>query len=121
MALNNERLRARVTVLESRVARLEAALVSPAGEQPRCMQAVARFYGITTEDLLGRCRRWEYAWPRFVCWSLLQDHGWSTVRIAEQFGRDHGTIGHGLRVVRERCEVEPKLLSVIETLQKQAA
>jgi chromosomal replication initiation ATPase DnaA len=121
MALNSARLRQRVTVLESRVARLEAALATPATSQPRCMQIIAQFYGITTDDLLGRCRRWEYAWPRFVCWELLHTAGWSTVRIAEQFGRDHGTIGHGLRVVRDRCSVTPELQSVLDGLLKEAA
>lgn len=70
------------------------------------LQAVADFYGLSLEDLTGRSRRQEVAYPRQVaCYLLRQDTGLSLPQIGQLLGgRDHSTVLHACERIADLVE-----------------
>ena len=62
---------------------------------------VADHYGISRELLLSRSRRRSIVRPRQVAMLLCREEGYSLEHIGRQFGRDHTTVIHACRKVRE--------------------
>ena len=92
-------------------AALEAAATAPALPPPcktkaltaaDIIAAVARLYGVTEDDLTGKCRLRKYMVPRMVAQTILFLRGNSMADIARRFGgRDHTTV----RSLLQRFEI----------------
>lgn len=72
---------------------------------------VAAHFGIMPEDMESKLRPENIAWPRQVAMVMAREcTHLPLTRIGELFGgRDHGTVLHAERRVRERCATEPHL------------
>ena len=82
---------------------------------------VAEYYDIRLADMTSRRRPESIAFPRQVAMYLarqLTDASLSA--IGEDFGgRDHGTVLHACRLVKDRMEVDAKVRQVVGFLEKQ--
>jgi len=101
-----------------------------AGKQPtprRVIAAVARYYGLSTADLLGPSQRRRHVRPRglaFHCLRLLT--GLSSHAIGGFCGgRDHTTVLHSLKVTARLLQADPGLAgdleAIVESLGKPSA
>ncbi len=63
---------------------------------------VAKYYGLTSKDLLGKSRLKEIKNARNVAIFLLREDGMSTPQLGTEFSKDHTTIIHSLRVMRKQ-------------------
>jgi len=82
---------------------------------------VADYYDIRLADMTSKRRPENIAFPRQIAMYLarqLTDHSLSS--IGDAFGgRDHGTVLHACRQVRDRMEVEAKVRQDVGYLEKQ--
>lgn len=80
------------------------------------LNAVAEYFHITVQDLRGKSRRREVAWPRQIAMYLLRQETHLSLPQIGQFmgGRDHTTVLHG-------CEKVAEALAHDTTLQRQLA
>ncbi|MEY4692620.1 MAG: hypothetical protein RIT19_2945 [Verrucomicrobiota bacterium] len=82
---------------------------------------VADYFDIRLADMTSKRRPENIAFPRQIAMYLarqLTEHSLSA--IGESFGgRDHGTVLHACRQVRDRMEVEPKVRQDVGYLEKQ--
>ena len=63
----------------------------------RAVEAVASSFLVSEDDILGRSRERLYTVPRFALYKILHDLGYGAAAVGRMIGRDHGTIGHGVR------------------------
>jgi len=73
---------------------------------------------IPVEELKGKSRKQTLTIPRFVYWFYLNRSNpvkWSSVRIAEIFGREHPAILHGIKQVKNFIDTND---SIIEPYKK---
>jgi chromosomal replication initiation ATPase DnaA len=69
----------------------------------RIIAEVARDHGITPDDIMGECRRPEFAWPRHEAMrQVYQETGLSFSAIGRIFGRDHTTVMNGVKRAQAR-------------------
>ena len=85
------------------------------------MRKVAERYNLRMDEMTGKRRTANLAWPRqiamFLCTRLTD---LSLVSIGQAFGgRDHGTVIHARKTVEGRMEVDPKEKRAIESLLNQ--
>jgi len=84
-------------------------------------KTVADHYDIRVSDLTGKRRPGNIAFPRQVAMYLarqLTDSSLNT--IGEAFGgRDHGTVLHAVRQVRDRMSVEPNVRQAVGYIENQ--
>ena len=84
-------------------------------------KTVAEHYDIRVSDLTGKRRPGNIAFPRQVAMYLsrqLTDSSLNTV--GEAFGgRDHGTVLHAVRQVRDRMSVEPNVRQAVGYIENQ--
>jgi chromosomal replication initiator protein len=82
---------------------------------------VAEHYDIRLADMTSRRRPENIAFPRQVAMFLARQLTESSLNtIGEAFGgRDHGTVLHACRLVRDRMEVDPNVRQVVSYLEKQ--
>ena len=82
---------------------------------------VADYFDIRLADMSSKRRPESIAFPRQIAMFLarqLTDHSLSS--IGDAFGgRDHGTVLHACRQVRDRMEVEAKVRQDVGYLEKQ--
>lgn len=85
------------------------------------MRKVAERYNLRMDDMTGKRRTANIAWPRQVAMFMstrLTDL--SLVAIGQAFGgRDHGTVIHARKTVEGRMEVDPKERRAVESLLNQ--
>ena len=60
-------------------------------EATELIEAATAFWGLEEGDLIGKSKKPEICWPRFVCCNLLRQKGLSYPAIGKVFNRDHGT------------------------------
>jgi chromosomal replication initiator protein len=81
---------------------------------------VAEHFDIRLSDMVGKRRPENIAFPRQVAMFLarqMTDH--SLTAIGEAFGgRDHGTVLHACRLVKDRMEVDPNVRQSVSYLEK---
>lgn len=81
---------------------------------------VAEFYGIRRDDLLSPSRRQTIARPRQIAMALCKEltrH--SLPEIGDAFGgRDHTTVLHGCRKIKQLCESDHQIQEDYKTLQR---
>lgn len=73
---------------------------------------------IPVEELKGKSRKRTFTIPRFVYWFYLNKSDptrWSSVKIAEIFGREHPAILHGIKQVKNFIDTND---SIIEPYKK---
>ena len=64
------------------------------------LTAVARYFGVKTDDLKGRARNKQIVVPRHIAMYLLrEDAHLSSPEIGRLLNRDHTTVLHGLKQV----------------------
>lgn len=82
---------------------------------------VAEHYDIRLADMTSKRRPENIAFPRQVAMFLARQMTESSLNaIGEAFGgRDHGTVLHACRLVRDRMEVDPNVRQVVSYLEKQ--
>ena len=84
---------------------------------------VAEHFDIRLADMTSKRRPENIAFPRQVAMFLArQMTDTSLCAIGEAFGgRDHGTVLHACRLVKDRMEVDPNVRQVVSYLEKQLA
>ena len=66
------------------------------------VEKVAKYYNLSSKDLYGTSRIKDIKNARQVAMYLMNEElGLSTVKIGNEFNKDHTTIMHGIKVVRE--------------------
>jgi len=82
---------------------------------------VAEKYDIRMADMTSKRRPENIAFPRQIAMFLsrqLTEHSLSA--IGEAFGgRDHGTVLHACRLVKDRCEIDANVRQTVSYLEKQ--
>jgi chromosomal replication initiation ATPase DnaA len=79
----------------------EVVLVDTLGMTPKQvnimeMNAIAKKYGYTAEDIIGKSRQKKLVEVRRKCVVMLRERGYSTTEIGRIMNRDHSTIVHSL-------------------------
>jgi chromosomal replication initiator protein len=82
---------------------------------------VAEHFDIRLADMTSKRRPENIAFPRQIAMFLSRHMTESSLnRIGEAFGgRDHGTVLHACRLVKDRMEVDPNVRQVVSYLEKQ--
>jgi chromosomal replication initiator protein len=82
---------------------------------------VAEHYDIRLADMTSKRRPENIAFPRQVAMFLSRQLTESSLNaIGEAFGgRDHGTVLHACRLVKDRMEVDPSVRQAVNFLEKQ--
>jgi chromosomal replication initiation ATPase DnaA len=78
-------------------------LVDSRGMTPRQanllqIDAIAKVYGYTVEDILGKSKLKALVAVRRQCVNMLHEKGYSTTEIGRIMNRDHSTICHALKM-----------------------
>ncbi len=83
-------------------------------------EAVANYYSITMEDIVGARRNREVVVPRQVAMYLTREMlGTSLPKIGEAFGgRDHSTVLNGCQKVQETMRTSPSFTSLVNDIRK---
>jgi len=76
-------------------------------------------FHVDVAEIRGYSRAVPIVTARHTAWWLLRNCGWTLAWIGGQFGRDHGTILHGLRSLSARIETESALRTTLEKLRSQ--
>ncbi|EPP35625.1 archaeal ATPase family protein [Chlamydia ibidis] len=85
------------------------------------IRAVAQYYNVSPESILGRSQSREYVLPRQVAMYLCREKlSLSYVRIGDIFSRDHSTVISSIRLVSQKIENRNSAISIaIQDLMKQ--
>ena len=79
---------------------------------------VAKYYNLSSKDLLGKSRIKDIKNARQVAMYLMNEElGLSTVKIGSEFGKDHTTIMHGVKVVKNSLKNDFTLREQISELR----
>ena len=94
--------------------------IKPKTMPPRqLIDQVAKFYDLTTKDLLGTSRVSHIKTPRQIAMYLLNEElGLSTVRIGNEFNKDHTTIMHGIKKIKTELKLDFGLREQIASLRE---
>ena len=66
------------------------------------LSKVAKFYGMTTDEVLGRCRKQELVKARFIAIYFIRNKTEFTLKtIGRMFKRDHASIIHALKTIKQ--------------------
>jgi chromosomal replication initiator protein len=84
---------------------------------------VAEHFDIRLADMTSKRRPENIAFPRQIAMFLARQMTESSLNtIGEAFGgRDHGTVLHACRLVKDRMEIDPSIRQVVSYLEKQLA
>ncbi len=84
---------------------------------------VAEHFDIRLADMTSKRRPENIAFPRQIAMFLARQMTESSLNtIGEAFGgRDHGTVLHACRLVKDRMEIDPSVRQVVSYLEKQLA
>ena len=67
---------------------------------------VCRHYDVSVHDVMGKCRRGEYIFPRhFAMYYVRQYTSLSLSEIGRMVGKDHATVLHSIRTVNDLIEM----------------
>lgn len=102
---------------------LLADLLSQEATQPITIEyvqkVVAEYYDIRVADMTSRKRPEHIAFPRQVAMYLSREFtNHSLIEIGRAFQRDHGTVLHAWRVVKDLMDVDPKIRDQIVFLTR---
>jgi chromosomal replication initiator protein len=82
------------------------------------LRVVADYYKLSYNDLKGKKRTKNIAFPRQIAMYIARDiTEYSTTELGFEFGgRDHTTVMHGCQKIEERLKLDPNLESTIQAL-----
>ena len=88
--------------------------------QPKkVIETVSTYYGIESKELLGKSRQKDIKTARQIAMYLMNEElNLSTVRIGNEFQKDHTTIMHGIKVIKEDLKNDFNLRSQISELRE---
>ncbi len=82
------------------------------------VRVVAREYGVSTEQILGRSRVGTIVEARHVVmWALREVLGYSYPKIGRSLSRDHSTALVGCREIHERVAVDAELRAHVQAVR----
>lgn len=82
------------------------------------IERVAKYYGLSSKDLLGTSRVKDIKTARQIAMYLMNEElGLSTVKIGDEFGKDHTTIMHGVKVIKANLKSDFNLREQISELR----
>ena len=80
---------------------------------------VAKYYNLTSKDLYGESRVKDIKNARQIAMYLMNEQlGLSTVKIGNEFKKDHTTIMHGIKVIKTQLKTDFNLRSQISDLRE---
>lgn len=82
------------------------------------ISTVADVYGVTKRDILGNSRKQPIAEARQLAMYLYWKEKYTSVAIAKMFGREHATILHNIKRIKELIEIDAvtrKMFNKIES------
>ncbi|MCL1839693.1 chromosomal replication initiator protein DnaA [Candidatus Saccharibacteria bacterium] len=80
---------------------------------------VAKFYDLTSKDLLSTSRMAQIKTPRQIAMYLMNEElGLSTVRIGREFDKDHTTIMHGIKKIKTDMKMDFHLRQQLAALRE---
>lgn len=83
------------------------------------IHCITSAYGYTYDDLLGRRRQARIAFARQLAMYFCREvAGMSFVAIGAVFARDHGTVIHACRRVRQASRQDRRIKSLVTTLSE---
>jgi len=83
------------------------------------IKEVAKYFGLTVEQVLAKGRLRENAMARFIAMFFIRKYcKLSWVKIGEYFLKDHATVIHGVRQVRNLLQFDKELQRDIEQLKE---
>ena len=75
------------------------------------------FFGVNPRRIRTKTRQQSVCFPRQVIYYLLREQVQLHYQtIADAFNVDHGTVIHGVRVVKDRMETQPKVRNEVNSL-----
>jgi len=79
------------------------------------IEAVSSANGIPIETLLSRKRTMEVVYPKSLSKFLVRHVFRASLQaVADIFKCDHGTVMHAERIIRNRCDVDPKFRACVQ-------
>ncbi len=98
----------------------DSAYQKPKAISPKqVIDKVAKYYDISSKDLLGTSRVAHIKTPRQVAMYLLNEElGLSTVRIGTEFNKDHTTILHGVKKIKGDLKLDFSLREQVASLRE---
>ena len=82
------------------------------------VEKVAKYYSLLPTDLLGKSRTKDIKNARQVAMFLMNDElGMSTVKIGAEFKKDHTTVMHGIKMVKQNLKLDFNLREQISELR----
>jgi chromosomal replication initiator protein len=97
---------------ESAKAALQSILSHSADLSPeQIISAVAQYYGLSKEEMVGRSRRRAVSTPRQLCMYLIREETTTSLpQIGKLLGgRDHSTVSHGYEKISTQIETDDQL------------
>ena len=80
---------------------------------------VAKFYSLNAKDLLGTSRLAHIKTPRQIAMYLMSEElSLSTVRIGNEFSKDHTTVMHGIKKIKSELKLDFGLREQIASLRE---
>lgn len=85
----------------------------------RIIEATARSFWITVEDIQSRSRKEPVATARQVAMSLVRSQmGWTVIEVGKKFDRHHADVIHATRRIKERRVNEKWLDDKVKQLEE---
>jgi chromosomal replication initiator protein len=83
------------------------------------VEAVIEYYDVRVADLVSAKRQRSIAVPRQICMFLAREHTRHSLEEIGDFfgGRDHTTVMHAVRTVRERREVNREFQEIVKNIE----
>ena len=72
----------------------------------RLLECIANLYDITSDDILGKCRKAHISEARMLYIYLMRHLGYSTVYLSEILNRDHSTMVYNTKVFQNRYKYD---------------
>jgi chromosomal replication initiator protein len=89
-------------------------------EFKRIIQHVSSHYKLSPQQIIKRCNRAKFTWPRHVCMYLSRETtGASMEVIGEAFQRTHGAVVYACQNVEGFMSIYPEIKTEVETLRQQ--
>jgi chromosomal replication initiation ATPase DnaA len=83
----------------------------------KAQSAVAVHFETTVQDIMADCCRQPHTTYRMLAIMLCREMGLSLEIVGQAFGKDHGTVLHAYRAIRDRMDVDEVLRNAITTLR----
>jgi chromosomal replication initiation ATPase DnaA len=84
------------------------------------IDAVAKQYAVTADDILGTSRESRHDWARCVaCFMAREAQGYTWAELAAFWRCDTGTIRLGVQLVQARMQIQPSIIEELESVLRE--